>query len=115
MFDELLDGARRAYGLRDDNGPLTAEWPMGLVRRAYLEAGRRLATSGRLQQASHVFELDAADLAAVLRGAAQPTDGRLRRASGPPGMGGATGRPGAARPADGASPISPRSRPGCAA
>ncbi len=29
LFDELLDGARRAYGLRDDNGPLTAEWPMG--------------------------------------------------------------------------------------
>jgi pyruvate,water dikinase len=73
MFDELLDGARRAYGLRDDNGPLTAEWPMGLVRRAYLEAGRRLEASGRLQQAGHVFELDAADLAAVLRGADAPT------------------------------------------
>ena len=73
MFDELLDGARRAYGLRDDNGPLTAEWPMGLVRRAYLEAGRRLEASGRLQQATHVFELDAAELAAVLRGAAGPT------------------------------------------
>ena len=73
MFDELLDGARRAYGLRDDNGPLTAEWPMGLVRRAYLEAGRRLETSGRLQQAAHVFELDADELAAVLRGAAEPT------------------------------------------
>jgi pyruvate,water dikinase len=73
LFDELLDGARRAYGLRDDNGPLTAEWPMGLVRRAYLEAGRRLETGGRLRQVSDVFELDAADLAAVLRGAAQPT------------------------------------------
>ena len=73
LFDELLDGARRAYGLRDDNGPLTAEWPMGLVRRAYLESGRRLETSGRLQHAAHVFELDAAELAAVLRGAAAPT------------------------------------------
>ena len=73
LFDELLDGARRAYGLRDDNGPLTAEWPMGLVRRAYLEAGRRLESSGRLRQASDVFELDASELAAVLRGAAQPS------------------------------------------
>jgi pyruvate,water dikinase len=73
MFDELLDGARRAYGLRDDNGPLTAEWPMGLVRRAYLEAGRRLAASGRLQQAAHAFELDAPELAAVLRDAPEPT------------------------------------------
>ncbi len=73
MFDELLDGARRAYGLRDDNGPLTAEWPMGLVRRAYLEAGRRLEATGRLRQAAHVFELDADELAAMLRGAAEPT------------------------------------------
>ena len=75
LFDELLDGAcRRVYGLRDDNGPLTAEWPMGLVRRGlHLEAGRRLEASGRLQQAAHVFELDAADLAAVLRGASEPT------------------------------------------
>jgi pyruvate,water dikinase len=73
LFDELLDGARRAYGLRDDNGPLTAEWPMGIVRRAYLEAGRRLAASGRLREAAHIFELDAAELAAVLCGSAAPT------------------------------------------
>ena len=39
-FDELLADARRAYGMRDDNGPLTAEWPMGLLRRAFLEAGQ---------------------------------------------------------------------------
>ena len=73
LFDELLDGARRAYGLRDDNGPLTAEWPMGLIRRAYLEAGRRLAATHRLEQPQHAFELDGVELAAVLRGAAEPT------------------------------------------
>ena len=69
MFDELLDDARRAYGMRDDNGPLTAEWPMGLLRRAYLEAGRRLAASGRLNEAGHVFELDTPEVAAALHGA----------------------------------------------
>ena len=73
LFDELLDGARRAYGLRDDNGPLTAEWPTGIVRRAYLEAGRRLATRRRLKQPQHVFELDGVELAAALRGAAEPS------------------------------------------
>ena len=82
LFDELLDGARRAYGLRDDNGPLTAEWPMGLMRRAYLEAGRRLAASRRLEQPQHAFELDGVELAAVLRGVVRALGCRLRGASG---------------------------------
>lgn len=72
-FDALVDNARRAYGLRDDNGPLTAEWPMGLVRRAFLEAGRRLVAHGRLVEADHVFELDGPEAVAVLRGGATPT------------------------------------------
>lgn len=72
-FDRLLDNARRAYGLRDDNGPLTAEWPMGLVRRAFLETGRRLATAGRLTDPDHVFELEGPEVVDALRGAATPT------------------------------------------
>jgi rifampicin phosphotransferase len=56
-FDRLLDDARLTYGLRDDNSMLTAAWPVGLVRRALLEAGRRLATRGALHDADHVFEL----------------------------------------------------------
>ncbi len=67
-FDALLDDARRAYGMRDDNGPLTAEWPMGLLRRAYLEAGARLAGSGRLADARDVLELDSPEVVAALRG-----------------------------------------------
>ncbi len=81
MFDELLDDARRAYGMRDDNGPLTAEWPMGLLRRAFLEAGGRLAASGRLHEADHVFELDSAEVATTLRGASsRSADEAARRA-----------------------------------
>jgi rifampicin phosphotransferase len=72
-FDELLDDARRAYGMRDDNGPLTVEWPIGLLRRSYLEAGRRLAERGRLADASHVFELDTPEVVAALRGALEPS------------------------------------------
>ncbi len=39
---DLVDDARTATWLRDDNGLLTGAWPMGLLRRAMLEAGRRL-------------------------------------------------------------------------
>ncbi len=72
-FDALLENARRAYGLRDDNGPLTAEWPMGLVRRAFLETGRRLAERGRLTDPANVFELTGEEAVAVLGGAAEPS------------------------------------------
>jgi phosphohistidine swiveling domain-containing protein len=72
-FDTLLADARRAYGMRDDNGPLTAEWPMGLLRRAFLEAGRRLAGRGRLHDEAHAMELDTPELSAALRGAPAPS------------------------------------------
>jgi pyruvate,water dikinase len=45
-FQQLLDDARATYGVRDDNGLLTAAWPAGLLRRAMLEAGRRLGVDG---------------------------------------------------------------------
>ena len=46
-FDDLLAEARFAMNLRDDNGPTTAEWRLGLLRRAMLETGDRLAATGR--------------------------------------------------------------------
>ena len=56
-FDQLLASARAAMDLRDDNGPVTAEWPMGLVRRALLEVGRRLVNEGKAERAELAVEL----------------------------------------------------------
>ncbi len=56
-FDMLLSDARNVMDMRDDNGPLTVEWPTGLLRRALLVAGSRLADRGRLTAADQVFEL----------------------------------------------------------
>ena len=41
-LEALVADARNAVRLRDDNGAFTAAWPMGLLRRAMLAAGRRL-------------------------------------------------------------------------
>jgi len=71
-FDELLDEARRLYGLRDENGPLTVEWPAGVLRIGMLEAGRRLSDHGRLPSADHVFDLSSAEIGALLRGLPGP-------------------------------------------
>jgi pyruvate,water dikinase len=41
-LETLVADARSAVQLRDDNGALTAAWPMGLLRRAMLAAGHRV-------------------------------------------------------------------------
>jgi len=45
-FDRRLEEARAAMNLRDDNGPTTAEWPLGLLRLSMLELGRRMVAAG---------------------------------------------------------------------
>lgn len=67
-FDDLIEDARACYGSRDDNVGVTFMWPNGLVRRALLEAGRRLADRGLLQDPSHVSALGQAEIAAALTG-----------------------------------------------
>ena len=56
-FDMLLSDARGVMDMRDDNGPVTVELPLGLLRRGLLEVGRRLAASGRLRDAEHALDL----------------------------------------------------------
>jgi rifampicin phosphotransferase len=73
QFDALVDYARTAYGMRDDNGPLTVEWPTGLMRRGCLEAGTRLVEQDRLHEANHAFEFDVPEVIGLLRGASTPT------------------------------------------
>ena len=64
--------ARRLYGLRDENGPITVEWPCGVLRLIMLETGRRLVAVGRLRTVSHVFDLSADELSGCLRGEPGP-------------------------------------------
>jgi pyruvate,water dikinase len=72
-FDDLVAEARASYGMRDDNGPYTAEWPIGLLRRGLLEAGSRLVAAGHLHERDHVVELELDETTALLRGQPGPT------------------------------------------
>ena len=72
-FDEALAEARLALDLRDDNGPMTVEWTMGLLRRALLEAGRRLVERGRLATAEEAVELTLAEVEQLLIGDGGPS------------------------------------------
>jgi rifampicin phosphotransferase len=56
-FDGRLEEARSAMNLRDDNGPTTAEWPLGLLRLVMLEVGRRMVVAGFAGQPADALEL----------------------------------------------------------
>jgi pyruvate,water dikinase len=72
LFDELLAEARYGHRQRDDIRGLCWNWPGGLVRRAMLEAGRRLTGTGQLHDPEHAAELSPSEL-----------DGALRKGTGP--------------------------------
>jgi len=73
LFDELLAESRTVYGLRDENGPLTIEWPVGLLRRAVLECGRRLQARGLVHETDDAVELSIDELSALVTGASAST------------------------------------------
>jgi pyruvate,water dikinase len=71
-FDDLLQEARSAYRIRDDRALVTST-TQGLLRRALMEAGRRLAERGQLRDPEHVVDLRHEEVVAALRGRPAPT------------------------------------------
>lgn len=76
-FTNLVVEARTLYGLRDENGPLTVEWPAGIARHVILEAGRRLVARGALDVLEHVFDAAITELGSLLEGAEYPLAAEL--------------------------------------
>ena len=81
-LEQMVTDARALYGLRDENGPFTYQWPAGLLRRAVLEVSRRLEAAGLLPEVGGsgsddpndtVFDLSAAEMSGLLRRAATPS------------------------------------------
>jgi phosphohistidine swiveling domain-containing protein len=72
-FDELLEEARTMYRLRDERGVFSDIWAAGLMRRAALGAGRRLAASGRLEAPEHIVDATVQEMCAMLTGAGEPS------------------------------------------
>jgi pyruvate,water dikinase len=71
-FDDRLAEVRSVYRIRDERGVFSDGWATGLARRAMLEVGRRLVEAGRLADAEHGVELDAAEARSLLAGAGGP-------------------------------------------
>lgn len=80
-FDDLLAEARLTYPLRDERGVFSDIWASGLMRRAALAAGRRLAARGRIHEAEHFVDAGRAEMAALLQGAGPSADELARRSA----------------------------------
>lgn len=73
IFDELVEEARYGHRQRDDIRGVCWNWPGGLVRRAMLEAGRRLVESDLLRDPEHAAELIPHEIDALIRSGTGPS------------------------------------------
>lgn len=76
-FDTALLDARAAMDLRDDNGPRTLEWPLGLMRLALLEVGRRMVDRGHAHDVTHALEVAHDEIGLDLLSGTGPTADEL--------------------------------------
>jgi rifampicin phosphotransferase len=76
-YDALLEDARIGYAVRDERGVYSDIWASGLMRRAALAAGRRLAADGRLRDAEDIVFADIDEMCALVLGALAPTGDEL--------------------------------------
>jgi len=72
QFDELLAEARGNYRLRDERGVYSDIWASGLMRRAALAAGRRVAARGRIAEPAHMLEATVDEMCALVAAAGGP-------------------------------------------
>jgi phosphohistidine swiveling domain-containing protein len=67
-FDELHGEARLTYRLRDERGVYSDIWASGLMRRAVLAAGRRVAGRGRIATPAHLLDASLDEMCALVSG-----------------------------------------------
>lgn len=76
-FDELLEEARLTYPIRDERGVFSDIWASGLMRRAALAGGRRLARQGRIHDAAHFVDAGLNEMRSLLSGTGGPSADEL--------------------------------------
>jgi phosphohistidine swiveling domain-containing protein len=77
LFDELLAESRHTYRLRDERSVYSSIWAMGLMRRAILAAGERLAREGRIEEPAHLVDATYEEIVSMLRSGEGPSAAEL--------------------------------------
>ncbi|HEX5042280.1 MAG TPA: PEP-utilizing enzyme [Candidatus Polarisedimenticolaceae bacterium] len=76
-FDALVDEARGMYRIRDERGVFSDIWASGLMRRAALAAGRRVAAKGRIHEPAHFVDAGIEEMKALLLSTGGPSADEL--------------------------------------
>jgi rifampicin phosphotransferase len=76
-FDELLEEARLMSRIRDERGVFSDIWASGIMRRAAMAGGRRLAAAGRIHEAEHFIDAGFQEMCDLLSGAGAPSADEL--------------------------------------
>jgi rifampicin phosphotransferase len=71
-FDELLEEARLMSRIRDERGVFSDIWASGIMRRAVLAAGRRVAAAGRINDPEDLVDAGFEEICALVSGADGP-------------------------------------------
>jgi pyruvate,water dikinase len=78
-FDELLGEARLTYRLRDERGVYSDIWASGIMRRAALAAGRRVASRGRIATAQQMLDASLDEMCALVARTGGPSADELAK------------------------------------
>ncbi len=76
-FDGMVAEARLMYRIRDERGVYSDIWAAGIMRRAALTAGRRLAARGRIHEAEHFVDASFDEMQALVLGTGGPSADEL--------------------------------------
>jgi pyruvate,water dikinase len=76
-FDELLAEARLMYRIRDERGVFSDIWASGLMRRAVVAGGKRLAERGRIHDREHLIDAGFDEMCSLLSTGAGPSADEL--------------------------------------
>ena len=78
-FDEMLGEARLTYRLRDERGVYSDIWASGIMRRAALAAGLRVANRGRIATPYQMLDASLDEMCALVTGADGPSADELAK------------------------------------
>jgi pyruvate,water dikinase len=76
-FDQLLGEARLTYRLRDERGVYSDIWASGIMRRAALAAGRRVASRGHIATPYEMLDASLDEMCALVAGTGGPSADEL--------------------------------------
>ncbi|MFL5862735.1 MAG: PEP-utilizing enzyme [Solirubrobacteraceae bacterium] len=77
QFDGMVAEARLMYRIRDERGVYSDIWASGIMRRAALAAGRRLASTGRIHNPEHFVDAAYDEMRPLIMGTNGPSADEL--------------------------------------